>query len=189
MTPFDKLRIFRSKFESLENQLKSIEIDKGIPISHTKTLISPEHEIPFDFDQKYLNEAEKMQEVYKWIYCFENDLRDRIRSTLSQITDWWKTRIPESIRKDVEENKKKEQGSIIIMRPAPDDLVYATLPQLKEIIQENWDLFETEFQHKAWIRRVIDEVNTARVVVGHNARLNDLDIERLRNTLKHYDTG
>src|SRR3989338_3472645 len=75
----------------------------------------------FQFDEKYLKEANDNVEPYKWLYCLENDLRDKIRTALIDEPKWIDDPLFSKLKQDVEDRKKSEAESRILLRD-PDDL-------------------------------------------------------------------
>ena len=126
-------------------------------------------------------------ESYKWIYCLENDLRDKIRTALHDEPNW----IDESgfvkIKAKVEERKKDEAEAKILLRD-PDNLTYLTLGELKQVVIQKWQKFEENgvFREKKFIDRILTDINKARIVLAHNSKLQKLDVEQLMINLQYY---
>lgn len=141
----------------------------------------------FQFDEKYLKEANDNQEPYKWIYCLENDLRDKIRTALGAEPNWINESAFSKIKKDIEDRKQSESEARILLRE-PDDLAYLTLGELKFIIVQKWDKFEELgiFREKKYIDRILTDINKARIVLAHNSQLQKLDLEQLMLNLQYY---
>lgn len=179
---FQKLQIFISNTDQLFSDIKKMEKQLEQPL-----LVSnePKEKLPFEFDEKHLANAEKMAEIYKQIFCFENDLRDKIRAVVKKDAASW-LKVPRDVTTKIEQRKTDEQSAVILIRSEEDDLVYATLPELKKIIQDNWSDFEGLFRDSKFIQQIINEINDRRIVVAHNSLLKDLDIQRLINSLAYY---
>lgn len=179
---FQKLQIFKANLDLLFSDIQSIEQKHDVSV-----LVKPkiQTKLPFEFDEKHLVYAEKMAEIYKMIYCFENDLRDKVRTVVKASPDSW-NKVPRDVQSNIEKRKKDEQSAVILIRSEEDDLVYATLPELNKIIQENWADFEGVFRDKTFIDQIISEINDRRIVVAHNSLLKDLDVKRLENSLAYY---
>lgn len=141
----------------------------------------------FQFDEKYLKEANDNLEPYSWLYCLENDLRDKIRTALADESNWFDDPAFTRLKTDVEGRKQSESEARILMR-APDDLMYLTLGELKQVITQKWQKFEDTgmFRDKRYVERILTDINKARIVVAHNSKLQKLDYDQLRLNLQYY---
>ena len=139
------------------------------------------------FGDKYIKEANDNLESYKILYCLENDLRDKIRDCLSDEPNWIDDSAFVGLKKEIDERKKKESKSKILMR---DDeyLIYMTLGELKDLILKKWSKFEQlgVFRSKLYIERILTDINKARIIIAHNSKLHDLDREQLNLNLRYY---
>jgi len=148
---------------------------------------SPVERSIFQFDEKYLKESNDNLESYKWLYCLENDLRDKIRTALADEPNWIDDPSFATMKKNVEENKRKESEAKILLRD-PDILTYLTLGELKEIVTRKWKKFEDNgiFREQRYIERILTDINKARIVLAHNSKLQKLDAEQLMLNLQYY---
>jgi hypothetical protein len=140
----------------------------------------------FQYDEKYLKEAYHNINPYKWFYCFENDLRDKIRAVFKNETNWLQ-KVPEKTRTEIQNRMEKELKAIITIRKS-DELSYFTLGELKDLILSNWDDFEREgmFRDKEFMNRVLTELTPSRNILAHNNPLDELDMQRIESTMKFY---
>lgn len=166
-------------------ELKKIENDS----EEINNLIefSPIERSIFQFDEKYLKESNDNMESYKWIYCLENDLRDKIRTALYDEPNWIDEPSFATMKQDVEDRKKSESEAKILLRD-PDNLTYLTLGELKQIVIQKWKKFEDSgiFRDKKYIDRILTDINKARIVLAHNSKLQKLDAEQLMINLQYY---
>jgi hypothetical protein len=148
---------------------------------------SPIERSIFQFDEIYLKESNDNIESYKWIYCLENDLRDKIRTALSDEPNWIDEPGFARIKQDVEDRKQSELESKILLRD-PDNLTYLTLGELKQIVMQKWQKFEDNgiFRERKYIDRILTDINKARIVLAHNSKLQKLDAEQLMINLQYY---
>jgi len=166
------------ELQRIENN--SEEIDNLIEFSPVERSI-------FQFDEIYLKESNDNIESYKWLYCLENDLRDKIRTALSDEPNWIDDPAFATMKKNVEDNKRRETESKILLRD-PDVLTYLTLGELKEIVSRKWKKFEDNgiFREQKYIDRILTDINKARIVLAHNSKLQKLDVEQLMLNLQYY---
>ena len=124
---------------------------------------------------------------FKWLYCLENDLRDKIRTALSDEPNWIDDPAFTKMKEDVEDRKKNETESKILLRD-PDVLTYLTLGELKQVVIQKWNKFEDNgiFRERKYIDRILTDINKARIVLAHNSKLQKLDVEQLMLNLQYY---
>ena len=117
----------------------------------------------------------------------ENDLRDKIRTALSDEPNWIDDPAFSKIKQDVFDRKKSESEARILMRE-PDDFVYLTLGELKQVVIQKWKKFEDNgiFREKKYIDRILSDINKARIVIAHNAKLQKLYTDQLMLNLQYY---
>ena len=59
--------------------------------------------------------------------------------------DWWNLSVPENVRKNAEQNKRKENAFAVT--PRSELLIdYTTFGELGEIIRSNWEIFGDMFR-------------------------------------------
>ncbi len=95
----------------------------------------------------YYKEATDMMEGYRIVFCLENTLRDFVRSTFKNETDWLEKRLDKNILDDIERAKKEPYYAHPRKK---DDLDYATLGHLLQIItsNKNWKDFLPKLKEK-----------------------------------------
>ena len=120
--------------------------------------------IRFDYESK----VEKMTLAYRWLFITENMLRDLIRGVIGTSEDWWEKRIPEGVKSDVKKTIQKSKYDDVKRK---DDLEYAHLGQLKEIIlwKKNWKDFESSLRNKdrSNFDHELTKVISPRNAIGH----------------------
>jgi hypothetical protein len=79
---------------------------------------------------------------------------------------------------------KNEQDSISSSRINSDELDFCTLPELKEILQKNRDLFKENYSRGArFVDNIIRDINKYRVIVAHFSTLSKLDKQILKDRI------
>src|SRR5690349_3934424 len=70
------------------------------------------------FDAALRLRALEMAEHYKTFYMLENDIRRLIEETLeaNHGADWWEKRVPDPVKKDVNDNRAREEKAAITRR-------------------------------------------------------------------------
>jgi len=180
------LELFFSRIGKVDRVLKNIE--KKIPdFNYTSTLVAePESEL--ELPTKYLVQAEKTIEPFKWLFAFENDLRQQIREVLEEKFpdgDWLeKLELEEETKKEITKRIKNEQDSLSSSRINSDELDFCTLPEIKEIIVKNWDIFKENYPRGSrFIDNIIRDINRHRITVAHFSELSNSDKQNLKDKL------
>lgn len=184
-----KLRLFLSKRQSIESDLEKLE-KKGVPAGRSINIEQEERIDLRNYDSQIVRGAENMEKCYKLLYCFENDLRNKVTEMLQEKfgDHWWKNQVDPTIQKEVENRQTREKDSIMLMRSEDDSLIYTTLGELKKIILDNWPVFETVFRSKRFVEKLLMEINQYRVVVAHSAELNEKDVEQLESKIVYWNS-
>lgn len=166
------------------DELKKIE-EKNEEIVNLIQFEPPEKNL-FQYDEKYLKDAHNNINPYKWFYCFENDLRDKIRSVFKNESNWI-SKVSPKTQNEIKQRMEKELKAIITIRKS-DELSYFTLGELKDLILSNWDDFEKEgmFRDKEFMNRILTELTPSRNILAHNNPLDELDVGRIESTLRFY---
>ena len=143
---------------------------------------------------KYIKKAENTVIPFKWLFVFENDFRELCREVLgrnydlSNETEFFdKVKINEEESKIIKKRMKGEEASLSTSRADSDVLDFFTLPELKNLILNNWEIFEEDIPRgKRFIDTLINQLNRPRITVAHFFELDDLDIKELENRLLRY---
>lgn len=180
------LERFFYRIGKTDRALRSLE--KDIPeINYTTSLIS-EAETELELPSEYLFQADKTIEPFRWLFAFENDLRQQLREVLEERfpnDDWFdKIKLPEETRKEISKRVKNEQDSSSSSRINSDELDFCTLPELKDIIVDNWELFKENYPRgRRFIDNILRDINRYRITVAHFSRLSDSDKQSLKDKL------
>lgn len=143
---------------------------------------------------KYMKKAENTIIPFKWLFTFENDFRGFCREILARNHDLMdESKFFENVEIKEEESKiiikrmKSEEASLSTSRSDSDVLDFFTLPELKNLLVNNWELFKDDFPRgKRFIDSLINQLNRHRVTVAHFFELDELDIKELENRLLRY---
>ena len=127
-----------------------------------------------------IKKAIEMGRYYGCVFSLENALRELIRKSFENETDWWDKFVPLGVRKEVEETIKKEK---YFQSKRKDNLEYSHLGHLKEIIisKKNWTRFskiikEKNKQHFIFL---MDRIIPPRHAIAHNVPLEKDDEEHI----------
>ena len=113
-------------------------------------------------------------------YCLENFLRELIISKLHEEhgEKWWDAAVPEVVRKNAGDNRKKEITSG--NTPRSDLLIdYSNFGELGEIIKANWTVFGDVFRDIRAVENIMSRLNTLRAPIAHCKALAEDEVVRL----------
>jgi hypothetical protein len=127
------------------------------------------------------NEALRMGRLYAIIYCFENAIRDLIRTRMSERDqDWWTgTAVPRKIRDTAESRLQDAEKNSWLEGVNKDILGFVDFGGLCDIITNNWSDFEDLIPSQHWLRQRFDELERARNFIAHNRMLSAAEFARL----------
>ena len=172
--------------EDLLKIQKEFDIDIGIEKTEN-TKIEEEYYPQFDF--VYRSQAKQMSKYYELFFCLENTIRKLIEETIEDIeknVNWWSSnRVPDNIKKDVNDRITRERDSGVTKR-SDEELDYTTFGELSQIITSNWDIFGSIFTSKKAVDKVMASLNTLRGPIAHCSMLSEDEILRLKLTVRDW---
>jgi energy-converting hydrogenase A subunit M len=170
----------------LETELSKLEA-RGIQIEHTKTIVKAEVVDVDLFEIDILLEARKMADFYAIYFAVENSIRRLISDTLSEKygINWWKDKVPEKVRLEVEKKQKEERDTAMSIR-SEDPLTYTNFGELIDVFAANWADFADTLRSEKAMRQTLSAFNKIRNVVAHSCALNEDEITRFKLTVKDW---
>jgi hypothetical protein len=164
---------------AIRADLRVVESRYDIMIVRGSQDFQPERYYP-QFADKLRREAEQMADHYKIFYCLENFLRELITSKLQEEhgEKWWDAAVPEVVRKNASDNRKKEITSG--NTPRSDFLIdYTNFGELGEIVKANWAVFGDVFRDLRAVENIMSRLNTPRGPIAHCKILAEDEVVRL----------
>lgn len=182
----DKLKLFGMQNLMLETSLSKLE-ESGMEIGHVGTLSKQEIVDNDLFEMDIRMSAQRMADFYVVYYCFENSVRRLISGTLSEKygANWWDTKVPEDIKREVKEKEEKEKDSVMSIR-SEDPLSYTNFGELIPIIEMNWTDFADRLRSKKGVTETLGKFNQVRNVIAHSCELKEDEIIRLKLIVKDW---
>lgn len=183
MTDDDQLRswLFRSlMFEADTDAFRKAGVRIGVDDREAEEQLLSESLDPFDLGTR--NDARRMSRLYATLYCFENSVRDLIRSRLSEQDEhWWDdtARIPAQVKSTADDRKKKAENNSWLEGATDDIFGFVDFSGLTRIIIQNWSDFDDLIPSQHWLRQRFDELEQARNFVAHNRMLTVAEFDRL----------
>ena len=171
--------LFRSlMFEAEAQAFRNAGVRVGVDEREAEDALLNESLASFSLSVR--NEALRMARLYAIIYCFENSVRDLIKSRLSEAqADWWQVLVPQRIRRTAESRQEDTEKNSWLEGARTEMLGFVDFGGLAEIVVNNWSLFEDLVPSQHWLHQRFDELERARNFIAHNRMLNQAEFDRL----------
>lgn len=132
-------------------------------------------------DDIHVANAKSMSVVYTAIAAFESSVRSLVTKTLVEKyqEEWWEKGASNGVRDRAQKRMEDEQNAKWHAQRGQDAINYTTFGDLKNIMQNNWDLFEDLIGNLAWASGIFEVIERSRNVIMHSGSLEREDIERL----------
>ncbi len=165
-------------FESEATKFQSAGIQIGANATQTEEQLLSEALSPFSITRR--NNALEMARLYSVIHCFENEIRDYIRETLSENEgiDWW-SKLPQKIRTHAESRQETALKDSWLEGEKSDLLGFIDFGMLSSIMIEKWQLFSNIIPSQHWLKQRMEELEKARHFIAHNRMLLPSEFQRI----------
>jgi HEPN superfamily Swt1-like protein len=132
-------------------------------------------------DDVHVANARATAVVYTAIAAFENSVRALVTKTLMEKyqEEWWENGVSNGIRERAQKRLEDEQSAKWHAQRGQDPINYTTFGDLKNVMQNNWDVFEDLIGSLPWASGIFDVIERSRNVIMHSGMLEREDIERL----------
>jgi hypothetical protein len=165
--------------------LEKIQYVVNYPLIHK--LESKQNSLTDYFDQKIYYEAQNMAQYYTIFYCLERSVRDIVVEKLKAIHggNWWETKVPETIQKNVKENMQRELDAGVSIR-SDQEIDYTTFGELGEIVKANWADFGDIFKSVKAFTKIMTSLNILRGPIAHCCSLSEDEVDRLNLVVRDW---
>lgn len=183
----DQIKLFGLNNLSIDAAIKKVEKEIGIPFCQVRPNEDKDEEFYPQFPEHIRREAESMARHYEIFYCLETSIRQLIADRLKEEigVDWWDQSVPEQIRRNAEDNRRRESETG--MTPRSDDMIdFTTFGELGQIISSNGKIFGDTFRDLKAVSRVLSSLNSLRGPIAHCCPLAEDEIGRLQISLKDW---
>lgn len=182
MSDHDALRswLFRSlMFEAESEAFRQAGVRVGVDERSAEGNLLDESLAPFPLATR--NEALRMGRLYAIIYCFENAVRELIRTRMSEKNqDWWTgSGVPKKVRDTADSRQQDAEKNSWLEGVSKDILGFVDFGGLCDIITNNWGDFEDLIPSQHWLKQRFDELERARNFIAHNRMLSAAEFARL----------
>lgn len=196
---YSDLFLIKSKPTTKDNDLITGKFKSYHNVSDTvanlmsKTFFSLLKIADLDYNQKQLlaealapfgiarrNNALEMARLYAVINCFENEIRDFIRETLTENEgiDWWN-----NLQRKTKEHAENRQRTALtdswLEGEKTDLLGFVDFGMLASIMIEKWTCFSNLVPSQHWLKQRMEELEKARNFIAHNRMLLPSEFQRI----------
>ncbi|MFC1724415.1 Swt1 family HEPN domain-containing protein [candidate division KSB1 bacterium] len=181
----DRIKLFGMSHSLFESDLDKVE--QKLKIDLKRDIKEEKDDIYYpQFSHALRQEAAEMGKHYELFYCLEKSIRSLIAETLESEygENWWESKVPDEIKKNVKNNIKKELDSGITLR-SEEEIDYTTFGELSEVVRKNWDDFPIFSSQKAF-NKIMTSLNILRGPIAHCCVLAEDEIVRLKLTVKDW---
>ncbi len=173
----DEFRAFAYRGVVAKRALIDMEKEVGSAVVDTDSWRPREASL---FPEALRREAARMARLYEVFYCVEQTVRALVRKGLQDEKGGIREGLiaPEPL-KDLRYRQEKEAQSGIAAKRS-DLLDFATLGELGQIIDSNWDgIFKEFLEHRDAAKRLLASLNALRSPVAHSIPLPFAEANRL----------
>lgn len=108
---------------------------------------------------------------------------DRLKEEVG--ADWWEQSVPEAIKKNAEENRRRESETG--MTPRSDEMIdFTTFGELGQVSSANGKIFGDTFRDLKAVSSIMALLNSLRAPIAHCYPLAEDEVARLKISLKDW---
>ena len=165
-------------FESEATEFQKAGIQIGASSTYAEEQLLSESLAPFSISRR--NKALEMARLYSVLHCFENEIRELIRETLSENEglDWW-TKLPTKIKTHAESRQEIAFKDSWLEGEKEDLLGFIDFGMLASIIIEKWQYFNSIIPSQHWLKQRMEELEKTRNFIAHNRMLLPSEFQRI----------
>jgi hypothetical protein len=165
-------------FESEATKFQTAGIQIGASSTYAEEQLLSESLAPFSIPRR--NSALEMARLYSVLHCFENEIREYIRETLTdkEGIDWW-TKLPPKMKTFAENRQETALKDSWLEGEKSDLLGYVDFGMLSSIIIEKWVHFSNLIPSQHWLKQRMEELEKVRNFIAHNRTLLPSEYQRV----------
>lgn len=165
-------------FESEATRFQTAGIQIGADATYAEEQLLAESLAPFNIQRR--NDALQMARLYAVLHCFENEIREYIRSTLyeKEGADWW-SKLPAKTKKLAETRQQVAMKDSWLEGEKSDLLGFVDFGMLSDIIVEKWEYFNNVIPSQHWLKQRMEELEKVRNFIAHNRVLLPSEYQRV----------
>lgn len=141
-------------------------------------------------DAEHVTRAERMSFVYTTVAAFENSVRELIKNVMLESIgeNWWIDGVSDKIRRTAETRMEEEKKIRWHVQRGDDPIRFTMLPNLANIIAQNFEHFEPYLHNVEWVRSIFETVERSRNVIMHSGTLSERDMARLGSLIRDWNS-
>jgi len=165
-------------FESEATKFQTAGIQIGANSTYAEEQLLAESISPFSIARR--NSALEMARLYAVLHCFENEIREYIRGTLTENdgADWW-TKLPAKMKTFAESRQETALKDSWLEGEKTDLLGFVDFGMLSTIIIEKWSYFSNVIPSQHWLKQRMEELEKVRNFIAHNRVLLPTEYQRV----------
>lgn len=165
-------------FESEATKFQKAGIQIGASSTHAEEQLLSESIAPFSISRR--NNALEMARLYAVLHCFENEIREYIRETLTENdgADWW-SKLPPKMKTHAEGRQETALKDSWLEGEKSDLLGFVDFGMLSSIIIEKWSYFNNLIPSQHWLKQRMEELEKVRNFIAHNRTLLPSEYQRV----------
>lgn len=165
-------------FESEASSFQKAGIEIGANSSDAEESLLKEALAPFGITRR--NQALEMARLYAVLFCFENEIRDFLRTALEEKEGVdWEEKLPPAIKKHAESRQRAALKDSWLEGEKSDLLGFVDFGNLAQIIIDKWEHFKGIIPTQHWLKQRMDELEKARNFIAHNRMLLPSEFQRI----------
>lgn len=166
-------------FEAESEFFRQAGVRVGVDEERAERSLLEESLAPFPLTVR--NDALRMARLYALLFCFENSVRDLIRTRMSEKDpNWWTgSGVSKKVRDLAESRLRDAEKNSWLEGVSKEILGFVDFGGLCDIITNNWSDFEDLVPSQHWLKQRFDELERARNFVAHNRMLASAEFARL----------
>jgi hypothetical protein len=165
-------------FESEATRFQHAGIQIGADSTYAEEQLLAESLAAFSIHRR--NQALEMARLYAVLHCFENEIREYIRETLTEKdgVDWW-TKLPPKMKAHAESRQTIALKDSWLEGEKSDLLGFIDFGMLTSIIIERWSYFSDVIPSQHWLKQRMEELEKVRNFIAHNRALLPSEYQRI----------
>lgn len=134
-----------------------------------------------------VKEANRASEVYRYLFVFENYLRDLIKEILAEGSEnWWDEKIPTDVKDEVEKAQKTEEVKAWMALGIREKIALTTYPQLFSIMEHRWKEDFSEIVKDKHLIQEARHIAHMRNAICHMTDIPDEEVNRVKQVMRDW---
>ena len=134
-----------------------------------------------------VKQAQRASEIYRFLFVFENYLRDFVKEILSEGSEnWWEEKIPADVKAEVEKAEKTEEAKAWMALGMREKIALTTYPQILSIIEFRWKEDFSELVRDKNLLQEARHIGHMRNAICHMTDIPDEEVARVKQVMRDW---